>query len=512
MTGAPASADLASPVDPARPPAAARPAGITVRAAVPADHDAIARTLLSAFTATFTITDWYRDNLSRVAEHAVDHEWWVAVDADGAVLGALMTPRDLDPGTELGFRLLGVHPQARGRGAAVALVEHVIGLARERGHHRLGIWSGPQMGAAHRLYERLGFARVPERETRVVDGGQRLLAFVLDLDPDPADPAPSRPSTVASPVDFVTYGTIYAPRDVPEASTARGADAYPFRGRVTAGEGPYPAEPGRYHLYVSWACPFAHRVALVRALKGLQDVLPLWVVDPIRDGRGWAFRDGTDLTRDGGGQRFTLLREAYDRTVGGSYTGRISVPVLWDSHEGRIVSNHYPHLTLDLGHAFDAWAGEPDLDLYPAGLRAEIDALDAHVHRTLSTGVYAAGFATSQQEYDQAAEQVFATLELLEQRLADRRYLVGDTLTEADVRLWPTLARFDLVYHGHFKLNRRRLADHPRLSAYTADLYRLPAFRETTYPDQIRRHYYGTQRHVNPTGIVPVGPTPDWLA
>jgi putative glutathione S-transferase len=320
----------------------------------------------------------------------------------------------------------------------------------------------------------------------------------------------SQKAPEAGPFDVDTYGTIYEPRSGPSVPVSLSLDAYPFRGRVGA-DGGFPAEPGRYHLYISWACPFAHRSAIVRELKGLQDVVGLSVVDPLRDARGWAFRRGPGLTLDTGGSGFTFLSEAYDRTHGEPYPGRITVPVLWDTRTRRIVSNHYPDISLDLGNAFDAWAATPDLDLYPADLRAEIDTLNDRIAETVNTGVYAAGFATAQAGYERAVHAVFATFDDLEARLGDgRRYLFGDRLTEADIRLWVTLVRFDSVYHGHFKVNLSRLVDLPRLWAYTRRLYALPAFGGTTYLDQIKQHYYGTQRHLNPRGIVPAGPVLDW--
>lgn len=309
--------------------------------------------------------------------------------------------------------------------------------------------------------------------------------------------------------DFDTYGTVYQPTGLPYADPALGLDAYPFRGRITA-DGEFPAEPDRYHLYISWACPFAQRSAIVRELKGLTEVISLSVVDPVRDGRGWAFRRGPGLTLDTAGNGFTLLRQAYDSTVAGAYSGRVSVPVLWDTRTGRIVSNHYPDISLDLGAQFDSWATNPELDLYPLDLRDEIDRLNDRIADTVNTGVYKAGFARDQRSYQAAVLDLFATLDHLEERLTTRRYLFGDRLTEADIRLWVTLARFDLVYVGHFKVNLHRLTDYPCLWAYARGLYGIPAFERTTYFDQIKTHYYATQRHLNPSGIVPVGPVIDW--
>lgn len=308
----------------------------------------------------------------------------------------------------------------------------------------------------------------------------------------------------AEPVDFKTYGTIYDH----EPPGGPRAEPYPLRGRI--GDAEHPTQPGRYHLFVSLACPFAHRTLIVRALKGLERVVSVSVVDPIRDGRGWAFRAGPGLSLDTSGNGFTFLSQAYEATVPG-YTGRVSVPLLWDLVEQRAVSNWFEDITLDLGSALDPWAGAPDLDLYPVDLRPQIDELNAVVGPHLNQGVYHAGFARTQRQYETGFREVFSTLDLLERRLADGRpYLFGDRLTEADVRLWPTLARFDAVYHGHFKVNRHRLVDLPALWAYARRLHALPAFGGTLDLDQIRRHYYGTQRHLNPRGIVPLGPKIDW--
>jgi len=316
----------------------------------------------------------------------------------------------------------------------------------------------------------------------------------------------------ASPADFTEFGD-YGDflRKKPPAPAGRGEfvrAAYPFRGRITAdGSSGYPAEPGRYHLYISWACPWAHRTAIVRKLLGLEQVISLSAVDPVRDGRGWAFREG-----DGHGldpvNGFALLREAYEATEPG-YDGHISVPVLWDRVTGRIVSNNFPDITIDLDTEFGDWS-DPAVSLYPQALRGEIDALNEMIYAGVNNGVYRAGFATSQQAYHEAVTALFATLDQLEQRLSGQRYLAGDGLTEADVRLWVTLARFDAVYYSHFKCNLRRIADYPALWGYARDLYARPAFRETTNFSHIKTHYYRTHPHLNPSRIVPDGPVLDW--
>ncbi|HXW47646.1 MAG TPA: glutathione S-transferase C-terminal domain-containing protein [Streptosporangiaceae bacterium] len=312
----------------------------------------------------------------------------------------------------------------------------------------------------------------------------------------------------ASPVDFATFGDYgsFRPKRATSGEFVRAA--YPFRGRITAdGSSGFPAEPGRYHLYICWACPWATRTAIVRDLLGLQDVVSLSVVDPVRDGRGWAFREPYGLDPVNG---FALLREAYEATEPG-FDGHISVPVLWDTQTGKIVSNNFPDITIDLDTQFGAWASG-EYDLYPEHLRPQIDELNALIYATVNNGVYRSGFATSQDSYHEAVTALFGTLDELEQRLAGQRYLTGDTLTEADVRLWVTLARFDAVYYSHFKCNLRRLSDYPSLWAYARDLYTLPAFRRSTKFDQIKRHYYTTHPQLNPTRIVPDGPLLDWDA
>ncbi|HWF81829.1 MAG TPA: glutathione S-transferase C-terminal domain-containing protein [Streptosporangiaceae bacterium] len=311
----------------------------------------------------------------------------------------------------------------------------------------------------------------------------------------------------ASPVDFATYGDYGDYRKAkskPDPEFVRAP--YPFRGRITAdGSSGFPAGAGRYHLYISWACPWAHRTAIVRRLLGLEDVISLTAVDPIRDGRGWAFRAGPGHSLDDV-NGFSFLREAYDATEPG-YPGHISVPVLWDKQTRRIVSNNFPDITIDLETQFGGWSA---LELYPAALRPEIDEINEKIYATVNNGVYKAGFAPSQQAYHEAVTDLFGTLDQLEVRLADRRYLVGDRLTEADVRLWVTLARFDSVYYSHFKCGIRRLTEYQNLWGYARDLYSVPAFGQTTNFDHIKRHYFMTHSHLNPSRIVPQGPLLDW--
>ena len=287
-------------------------------------------------------------------------------------------------------------------------------------------------------------------------------------------PSPSASPAYASPVDIETYGE-YGPGRI-DTSSGWNRPLYPFQGRITAdGSSGYPAEPGRYHLYLGWVCPWAQRSAIVRSLKGLQDVVTMSYVDDERDGRGWAFRErrGPDPVNG-----FTLIQQAYDATEPG-YPGHISVPVLWDRRTSKIVSNNYPDITVDLGTAFDKWA-DPDVDLTPERHRAEIEELNAYVYENVNNAPYQAAAAATQADYDTWCKRMNDALDRLDARLADRRYLVGDSLTEADVRLWPTLARFDLLYNPMSGISERRLTDFPNLWAYARDLYQRPAFRETT--------------------------------
>ena len=286
---------------------------------------------------------------------------------------------------------------------------------------------------------------------------------------------------------------------------------YSIRDRITAdGSSGFRAEPGRYHLYVSLACPWAHRSIIVRRLLGLESVISMSVVDPIRDERGWAFRDGDGYSRDPVND-FQFLSEAYLITDPG-YTGRYTVPCIWDRVSGRLVTNNYPDITIDFETQFRAYHRPGAPDLYPESLRSEIDAVNALIYEDVNNGVYKAGFAATQAPYEAAVDALFARLDWLEARLARQRYLVGDQLTEADIRLFTTLARFDAVYVGHFKCNLRRLIDYPHLWGYARDLYQRPGFGETVNFDHIKRHYYMTHDRINPSRIVPKGPLVDWSA
>jgi putative glutathione S-transferase len=280
-----------------------------------------------------------------------------------------------------------------------------------------------------------------------------------------------------------------------------------FRDRVSAdGSSGLPAVAGRYHLYAAKACPWAHRTLIVRRLKGLEDAIGVSWIHPFRDARGWAMPGGAFTDELNG---FHFLAEAYERSRPG-FDARVTVPVLWDTQTERIVNNESADLVRDLGREFDAVAGDPGLDLYPEPLREEIDALNERIYATVNNGVYRTGFATTGDAYREAFAELFATLDMLEERLGDRRYLLGDERTEADWRLFVTLLRFDAVYHGHFKCNLRRIVDYPNLWGYTRDLFQVDGVAETVDLAQIKAHYYGTHPSINPTGIVPVGPDIDF--
>ncbi|SFR60767.1 putative glutathione S-transferase [Marinobacter gudaonensis] len=295
-------------------------------------------------------------------------------------------------------------------------------------------------------------------------------------------------------------------------------EAARFRNWVTAdgspgpdGEGGFKAESGRYHLYVSMACPWAHRTLIFRKLKGLEQHISVSVVHPDMVENGWEFRPDSEQHRDHlHGLRF--LHELYTRAAP-DYTGRVTVPTLWDTQKQTIASNESAEIIRMFNSAFNDLDGvRSDLDFYPEGLREDIDAVNARVYDTVNNGVYKAGFATAQDKYEEAYGALFDSLDWLEQRLSGQRYLVGGQLTEADWRLFTTLIRFDAVYFSHFKCNRQRIQDFPALSAYVRDLYQEPGVAETVDIGQIKRHYYVSQRTINPTQIVPVGPALDFDA
>lgn len=275
-----------------------------------------------------------------------------------------------------------------------------------------------------------------------------------------------------------------------------------------SGEGGFAAESGRYHLYVSHACPWAHRTLIFRALKRLEDHIGVSVVHPDMLSEGWEFR--TDFPGATGDHLHGLpyLRDLYLR-ADPQISGRVTVPVLWDSARETIVSNESSEIIRMFNAAFDGLTGNRE-DYWPEDLRDAIEAVNARIYDTFNNGVYKAGFATTQAAYDAAIHPLFATLDWLEERLGQNRYLMGERLTEADWRLFTTLIRFDLVYHGHFKCNRRRIIDFPTLWAYLRELYQWPGVRETVHFDHITRHYHYSQDTVNPHRIVPIGPDLDF--
>jgi putative glutathione S-transferase len=277
-----------------------------------------------------------------------------------------------------------------------------------------------------------------------------------------------------------------------------------FRQWVTAEGGPFPAAAGRYHLYVANACPWCHRTIAFRTLKRLENVVSLSAVEPLMLEGGWRFAEPDPLT----GTRY--VHELYQR-ADPRYTGRASVPVLWDKERGAIVNNESSDIIRMLNGAFAAFTSDRT-DYYPPDLAAEIDAVNARIYETVNNGVYRAGFATGQAPYEAAVTALFETLDWIEERLARQRYLVGDRITEADWRLFPTLVRFDAVYYGHFKCNLRHVYEYPRLWAYTRELYQMPRIAETVTLAEYKLHYYGSHRRINPTGIVPLGPVLDFSA
>jgi len=301
------------------------------------------------------------------------------------------------------------------------------------------------------------------------------------------------------------------PRDTRKTGGEFIRDQAVFRGHITAdGASGFRAEAGRYHLYVSYACPWAHRTLIFRTLKGLENAVSISIVDPFMDAEGWVFSDRPDCVPDtvNGTKR---LHEVYTRSKR-DFSGRVTVPILWDRVSGTIVNNESSEIVRMLNREFDAFAERRLPDMYPEALRNEIDRWNELIYRTVNNGVYRAGFATAQDKYEQAVSELFATLDLIEARLAKNRYLCGTRLSEADWRLFTTLVRFDPVYHFHFKCNLRRLVDYPALWGYTRELYQFPGVAPTVNLWHIKEHYYRSHPEFNPTRVVPVGPTVDFSA
>ena len=287
-----------------------------------------------------------------------------------------------------------------------------------------------------------------------------------------------------------------------------------FRNWITAdgepgpsGVGGFKAEAGRYHLYVSLACPWAHRTLIFRQLKGLEEMISVSVVNAFMGDEGWTFEPGDGVVPDTVNQK-SRLHEIYTLALP-DYTGRVTVPVLWDKHQKTIVSNESAEIIRMFNNAFDHLGAIPG-DYYPIDKRGQVDELNEWIYGSINNGVYKAGFATTQEAYDEAVTDVFDVLDKLEQRLSQQRYLTGSHITEADWRLFTTLIRFDAVYVGHFKCNRKRIMDYPALSNYVRDLYQQPGIAETVNIDYIKAHYYGSHESINPTRIVPIGPQLDF--
>lgn len=275
------------------------------------------------------------------------------------------------------------------------------------------------------------------------------------------------------------------------------------------GSGGFKAESGRYHLYVSYACPWAHRTLIFRLLKGLEEIIPISVVHWFMGQQGWTFKEGEGVIAD---PLFNaqFAHEIYTR-ADPNYTGRVTVPILWDTKTQTIVNNESSEIIRMFNSAFEQAGAKPG-DYYPMTLRQEIDQLNDRIYNTVNNGVYKCGFATTQEAYEEALNPLFATLDMLEQRLAHQRYLTGNQITEADWRLFTTLVRFDPVYVGHFKCNICRIVDYPHLWGYVRDLYQTPGVAETVNFVHIKRHYYQSHKTINPTGIVPYGPEIDFEA
>jgi len=276
-----------------------------------------------------------------------------------------------------------------------------------------------------------------------------------------------------------------------------------------SGDGGFKAEPGRYHLYVSLACPWAHRTLIFRALKGLEDMISVSVVHWFMADKGWTFQPGDGVVEDSINNA-QYMHQIYTAAMP-DYSGRVTVPVLWDKHNNTIVSNESPEIIRMFNSAFDN-VGAKSGDYYPQALRAEIDDLNERIYESVNNGVYKCGFATTQEAYEEAITPLFETLDWLDDRLSSQRYLTGDTITEADWRLFTTLVRFDPVYVGHFKCNIKRIVDYPNLSGYVRDLYQQPGVSDTVNMQHIKNHYYASHESINPSRVVPAGPAIDFMA
>ncbi len=304
-------------------------------------------------------------------------------------------------------------------------------------------------------------------------------------------------------------------KDVPRDTRRTGGEFIrsesQFRDFVTAdGSSGFKAEPGRYHLYASLGCPWASRTVIFRMLKGLDQAIPMTILGPVGDNEGWPFVDEPPCAPDPlGGARH--LYEVYAR-ANPKYSGPATVPALWDEQKKTIVNNESSEIIRMFNREFDAFAGKRLPDMYPEALRPRIDKWNDLIYRTVNNGVYRAGFATRQEKYEEAVRGIFSTFDILEQHLANNRYLCGDRLTEADWRLFPTLARFDVVYHYHFKCNLKRLQDYPNLWGYARELYQVPGINQTVNFGHIKAMYYKSQTYVNPSRIVALGPLVDFDA
>jgi len=285
-----------------------------------------------------------------------------------------------------------------------------------------------------------------------------------------------------------------------------------FRDWITAdGSSGFKAEPGRYHLYVSLACPWAHRTLVVRALKGLEEVITVDVVHPFNDSNGWSFNSQYEGSTGDTVNQFQFLKEVYFQSQP-NYSGRFTVPVLYDKQNKVIVNNESPEIIIMLNNEFNEFAKHPELDLYPVELREKIEAINTPIFNNVNNGVYKCGFAKSQEAYNGAFENLFNYLDVLENILNENRYLVGNRLTLADIRLWTTLLRFDSVYYVHFKCNKRLISSYENLWGFTRELYQIPKVSSTVNMAQIKCHYYTSHVHLNPSQIIPLGPQIDFEA